>query len=204
MTPEELLGRHSIELASYAPGQHATTCPQCSHTRKKKNAKCLGVLIDDKGACWQCNHCGWSGPEGGGYERPNGKGKADLPVYVYRDADGIERFRKVRNAPGKAPRFWLERPDGRGGWRKRTAGVDTSIIYRADEVIAAIAAGKFIAVVEGEKDVDNLWRIGIPATCNAHGASDVTKNPKAKPKWTERHSEQLCGADLVVVNDVMQ
>jgi twinkle protein len=40
-------------------GETVTTCPQCSHTRKKKTEKCLGVNLD-KGA-WRCNHCGWSG-----------------------------------------------------------------------------------------------------------------------------------------------
>jgi hypothetical protein len=52
-------------------------------------------------------------------------------------------------------------------------------------------------VVEGEKDVDNLWRIGFAATCNAHGASE----PGKKPKWAAAHSEQLRGADIVVLND---
>jgi hypothetical protein len=61
----------------------------------------------------------------------------------------------------------------------------------------AIALGRRIAVVEGEKDADNLWAIGIPATCSAHGASE----PDKAPKWTKKHSEQLRGADIVVFND---
>src|SRR5262249_15831455 len=43
------------------------------------------------------------------------------------------------------------------------------------------------------------WSIGIPATCNAHGAADPTKNQK--PKWKAEHSEQLRGADIVVIPD---
>ena len=74
---------------------------------------------------------------------------------------------------------------------------NTKILYRADEVAEAIEAGRTICVAEGEKDCDNLWRIGIPATCNAHGASDDSK----KPKWYVAHSEQLRGADLIVLND---
>ena len=107
------------------------------------------------------------------------------------------RFRKVRNLPGREPRFWLEQPDGKGGWKKGTKGVDTSIIYRADEVQSAIAAGRVVCIAEGEKDVDSLWRIGVAATCNAHGASE----PGKKPKWMAKHSAQLAGADLVVLND---
>src|SRR5262249_61613748 len=67
VTPEELLSKHSITLESYEPGQHSTTCPQCSHKRVKKTLKCLGVLIGDDGksVCWNCGHCGWSGPKKG-------------------------------------------------------------------------------------------------------------------------------------------
>ena len=64
---------------------------------------------------------------------------------------------RSRNLPGREPRFWLERADGRGGWLKGTKGVDTKIIYRADEVKKAIAEGRIIACAEGEKDADNLW-----------------------------------------------
>ena len=71
------------------------------------------------------------------------------------------------------------------------------LIYRADEVKKAIAEGRIIACVEGEKDADNLWALGIAATCNAHGASE----PGKRAKWTKAHSEQLAGADIVVLND---
>lgn len=40
-------------------GQISTLCPECSHTRKKKTDKCLGVNLDQK--IWHCSHCGWSG-----------------------------------------------------------------------------------------------------------------------------------------------
>src|SRR5262249_12215835 len=119
-----------------------------------------------------------------------------LQSYVYRDADGTVRFRKVRNRRGREPRFWLERATA-DGWAKGTKGVDTKILYRADEVKRASAEGRVIACVEGEKDVDNLWAIGIAATCNAHGASE----PDKRPKWEKAHSAQLAGADIVVFND---
>ena len=44
---------------SRVSGEVVTTCPQCSHTRKKKTDKCLSVNLDKK--VWHCNHCGWSG-----------------------------------------------------------------------------------------------------------------------------------------------
>jgi hypothetical protein len=105
----------------------------------------------------------------------------------------------VRNPPGAKNKYWLCHPTGSGGWEKGAKGIDTTILYRADEVAEAIKTGREICCVEGEKDADNLWRLDIPATCNAHGAHDPALNQK--PKWYVAHSEQLRDADLVVLND---
>ena len=40
-------------------GYEKTTCPKCSHTRKKKNDPCLSVTIDE--GVYNCHNCGWSG-----------------------------------------------------------------------------------------------------------------------------------------------
>jgi hypothetical protein len=200
MTLEQLFAANRIELKDPKPGENATTCPECSAQRsaKHRETKCLSVRIDDDKAFWHCHHCGWFGPRKG-----NAAGRERRPDHVYRDVDGVIRFGKFRNPPGANMRFYLGRPNGAGGWiagtTDETTGtkVDTSILYRIDEVAEAVAAGRVIAVVEGEKDADNLWRIGFAATCNAHGASE----PDKAPKWTKKHSAQLRGADIVVLND---
>jgi hypothetical protein len=200
MTPEQLLAAHGIKLDGTAPGRHYTTCPKCSATRSRahQGSKCLGVTIEGDGSVrWGCNHCGWTGPEKGvGGNGHHGQARS-AATYNYRDAAGNVLFQKVRNPPGHAQRFWLRRPDGKGGWIAGTKSVNTKTIYRIDEVTKAIAEGRIIVVAEGEKDVDNLWAIDVAATCNAHGASE----PGKKPKWIKTHSEQLRGADLVVLND---
>jgi hypothetical protein len=59
----ELLLENGITLQRYEPGiNYTSTCPQCSHTRKKRGAKCLSIRIDadGEGATWYCNHCEWS------------------------------------------------------------------------------------------------------------------------------------------------
>ncbi len=38
-----------IRLGSSGQGEHRATCPECSHKRRKKNEKCLAVLIDADG-----------------------------------------------------------------------------------------------------------------------------------------------------------
>jgi hypothetical protein len=124
-----------------------------------------------------------------------------LVSYDYVDADGALVFQKVRNPPGREPRFWCRRPNGRGGWINDTKGINNKLLYRWPQIAAAMAEDREIALVEGEKDADNLWRIGIPATCNFDGATDLIKNPKAKPKWKAEYSEALRGARIVVFND---
>jgi putative DNA primase/helicase len=203
MMSGELLAKHGIHLESTAPGRYYTTCPQCSMDRTKpghKNAKCLGVTITNDTARWGCNHCGWTGPEKGAGGM-NGKGQGFAATYDYVDAAGKLWFQKVRNLPGREPRFWCRQPDGRGGWIKGLKGVDCRPLYREPEVLEAIANECEIAVVEGEKDADRLWSAGLPATCNFDGAADTTKNPKVKPKWRPEYSERLRGARLVVLND---
>src|SRR5215471_1569669 len=164
------------------------------------------VKIDAKGATWNCHHCGWSGPQKGQQQRTNGSAAAFTATYDYYAADGTLAFRKIRSYDRNGEKtFWIERPNGHGGWIKGTKDksgkplVDTLILYHLPEVIEAIAAGHTILVVEGEKDVDRCWSIGIPATCNAHGAADPSKNQKSK--WKPEHSEQLRGADIIVIPD---
>lgn len=63
--------------------------------------------------------------------------------------------------------------------------------YRLPEVLEAIALGHPIWIVEGEKDADNLWKLGIPATCNAGGVG----------KWSKELNEFFRSADTIVVQD---
>lgn len=58
----ETLLKEGISLRDYDVGEHKTTCPQCSHSRKNKRDLCLSVRIDSDGSCmWKCHHCEWSG-----------------------------------------------------------------------------------------------------------------------------------------------
>jgi hypothetical protein len=194
MTAQELLETNGIRLNNYAPGQYLTTCRVCSPKRKLINQtkECLSVKIDTKGATWCCNHCGWTGPSKGQQQQTNGAGGNFAATYDY------PGFQKVRFPKGHDPRFAIRHRVGTG-WKWGAGGADTKVLYRKDDVDEAIAAGHTILVVEGEKDVDRLWLIGIPATCNAHGAADPLKNQR--PKWKPEHSEQLAGADIVVIPD---
>jgi hypothetical protein len=191
-TVAELLAKYSIKLESTAPGRHYTTCPNCSArpSRAHQKSKCLGVTIEADGARWGCNHCGWTGPEKGSGNGHDHRASIEA-TYDYTG------FQKVRYPKGHQPRFAVRRSDGRGGFIWGAGNADTNVLYHRAEIDEAIALGHTILVVEGEKDVENAWRIGLPATCNSQGASE----PDKKPKWKVEHSEQLRGADIVVIPD---
>jgi len=56
-------------------GRYYQACPRCSSGRSTKahrDAKVLGVRIDDVGVKFGCNHCGWTG---GGYFKSNSVGR---------------------------------------------------------------------------------------------------------------------------------
>jgi Protein of unknown function (DUF3987) len=72
---------------------------------------------------------------------------------------------------------------------RRTFGAATLVLYRLPAVLKAVADGETIYLTEGEKDADSLAALGLVATTNAMGAG----------KWTAQYSEDLRGADVVLL-----
>jgi antitoxin (DNA-binding transcriptional repressor) of toxin-antitoxin stability system len=112
-----------------------------------------------------------------------------VATYDYRDEAGQLLFQVVRLEPKS---FRQRRPDvsAPDGWTWKL-GDTRRVLYRLPEVLAAIAAGETIFVVEGEKDVAALIAHGFAATCNPGGAG----------KWLDDYTATLRGADVVLVAD---
>jgi len=55
------LFENGIRIKAANMGDHKVVCPECSKTRKNRNDPCLSVKIDNRGAAWNCHHCGWIG-----------------------------------------------------------------------------------------------------------------------------------------------
>jgi hypothetical protein len=197
-TAADILSDHRINTESTLPGRYYTTCPKCSAARSRahQRAPCLGVTITAENVTFGCNHCGWTG---GGKCNGRANGHAYKPrtgfvaTYDYTDENGELLFQVCRT-PGKD--FPQRRPDGKGGWKWSTNGA-RKVLYRLPEVLEAIATEHMIVIVEGEKDADNLWRIGVPASCSPGGAS----KPGQEPKWKPEYSEALRDADVVIIPD---
>lgn len=124
------------------------------------------------------------------YEQRGGEPEAE---YVYEDATGREAFVVVR-FPGK--RFKQKhRDEGHpdaddDGYVWRMDGIQR-YIYRLPQVVAGIAAGHTVYIVEGEKDVASLEALGVLATCPPGGAG----------KWKDDYTPYFQGANVIIVRD---
>jgi putative DNA primase/helicase len=83
--------------------------------------------------------------------------------------------------------FRQRQPDGKGGWIWNLDGA-RRVLYRLPEVLKA----QTVCVAEGEKDCDNLAKLGFVATTNPLGAR----------KWRDEYSETLRGKNVIVFGDV--
>jgi hypothetical protein len=120
-------------------------------------------------------------------KKTNGSGGSHIvATYDYRDADEELRYQVLRKEPKS---FSQRRPDGNGGWIWDLKGIER-LPYRLPELLKA-APHATIYIVEGEKDVEALARIGLVATCNSGGAG----------KWTTELSPYLRGRPIVLLPD---
>lgn len=107
--------------------------------------------------------------------------------YDYTDHEGKLLFQVVRFIPKD---FRQRRPDGQGGWVWSLKDVEP-VLYKLSDVRAAVS----VLIVEGEKDVNTAYRMGLPdgwaATCNPMGAG----------KWRESYSETLAGKYVAILPD---
>ena len=110
-----------------------------------------------------------------------------VATYDYPDKDGQLLFQTVRYAPKD---FRQRHPDGAGGWVPDIKGIKR-VLYRLPEVLEAVKKGETVYIVEGEKDADNLRKLGLIATTNPMGAG----------KWKPEYSESLTGATVVIIPD---
>jgi predicted P-loop ATPase len=105
----------------------------------------------------------------------------DLLLQVCRmDPKDFRQRRKPRptDAPEKIKNGWV--------WSVKDV---RHVPYRLPELIDV--GDRVVSIVEGEKDVDKLWALGVPATTNLGGAG----------KWHSELSGYFTGCDVVIIPD---
>ena len=113
------------------------------------------------------------------YEQEKPQGKRRI-VATYNYPGGVQKLRYSDKS------FSWRQPDGKGGWIYSRKGIKHSL-YIAGELSDGIA------VVEGEKDADNLHRLGWDAVSGADGAGPG--------KWKPEYTEQLKGLSVCIFQD---
>ena len=109
--------------------------------------------------------------------------KRIVKTYKYEDKDKNHVFSVVRFEPKD---FRPQRPDG-----KYTLEGIERVPYRLPEMLEAIKDGRTILLVEGEKDCDNLAKLGVVATTCPGGAG----------KWRPEYLQWFKGASVCCIPD---
>jgi putative DNA primase/helicase len=116
-----------------------------------------------------------------------GRGPSVVATYDYFDERGGLMYQVRRTADKEFPVY---HQDG-GRW---VAGLNGQrrVLYRLPELVRA-QASDYVFIVEGEKDVENLRKLGLVATCNPGGAG--------KGKWRAEYNDSLRKRHVVILPD---
>ena len=134
---------------------------------KRDFGKILKGIADDFGIAWEQ------------------KKSRIVKTYDYNDMEGNLLFQVCRMEPKN---FRQRKPDGNGNWIWKDIFKDIQpILYNLSDVLKA----KEVLICEGEKDADNLKRLGFTATTCPMGAK----------KWKGEYNEPLRGKKVVLIPD---
>jgi putative DNA primase/helicase len=106
-----------------------------------------------------------------------------VKTYDYRDRNDNLVYQVVRLEPKS---FRQRRPNGKDQWIWNVKDV-TQVPYRLPDFIERDS----VVIVEGEKDADRIWFLGIPATCNAGGAGN----------WTSKLNQYFADKEVFIIPD---
>jgi putative DNA primase/helicase len=214
---------HLSELLSRLPGhietsqgrQWSARCP--AHEDRKPS---LSVTLGEDGRILLCCHANCTAeevvtrlglkmrdlfPPGDG--RAAGKDKLGpiVATYDYTDEAGCLLFQVTRHSPKDFRQRRRARPSDppgkvRDGWVWGRGGVPP-VLYRLPQLLNA-PPDRTVFVAEGEKDVDNLVRIGLVATTNPGGAAKQRQDGRpAEKKWLPSFNPAFRGRRVVILAD---
>jgi hypothetical protein len=119
-----------------------------------------------------------------------------VATYPYRNEKGEMLYECLRLEPapnGDKKSFRYRRPNAPGSqdpWTWNLDGVDR-VLYRLPELCDPANAGRMVCVVEGEKDVETLCKLGLLATTNPCGAGN----------WLPDYGRCLRGRHVAIIPD---
>ena len=186
LTLTEILNR--LEGVKGGHGQYTARCP--AHDDRRNS---LSVSVGEGGRILLHCHAGCSVRDIAGamgltvkdlfteeHKPSNFKRDRGKLVATYTYPSGAQKLRYADKS------FTWRRPDGKGGWVYNRKGVPHQLYVAGD-----ISEEAYI--VEGEKDADNLHKLGYPAVSGEDGAGPG--------KWRREYTEQLKGTPVCIFQD---
>ena len=185
--------------SSKTNGEVVTTCPQCSHTRKKSKDKCLSVNLTKR--VWNCNHCGWKGSlrpeiEKVVYFKPEWKNKTELSEKAVKwfEGRGISQrtLKEMKISEGKEwmPQTQKEENTVQFNYfegetlintKYRDGAKNFKLVKDADKIpynVNALLNPEFkdIIIVEGEMDALSYIEAGVPYVISVPNGAQTGEN----------------------------
>lgn len=180
----EIFNNLQFDLNGRSHGQTTIICPRCSHDRKKKKVKCMGVNIDS--GMFHCFHCDWSGNihkfknmQKKEYTKPvlrNNTQLSDKAVKWFKDR-GISQNTLIKMKIGEGMEFMPQcnkdmntvqfnyfKNGDLVNTKFRTGDKNFKLVSGAELVfynIDAIIDSKDVIIVEGEMDALSFIEVGI-------------------------------------------
>ena len=175
---------HGPELVVHCPF-HSDSTPSAGVNVERRAFNCFRCGDSVPGKLTEvAARLGWPAPP-----FPGGNGRPEETEYPYRNAEGkVVAVKRRYYRDGRKAFAWY---DASGGKTLRGKGIVLPL-YRLPELLGALGRGEVVAVCEGEKNADDLARLGIPATTCPGGAG----------KWRPADSETFpAGASVLVFYD---
>jgi len=124
----------------------------------------------------------------------NGSGNL-VRSYIYRDENSTPLFRvdRCHSLNSSKKKYFLQyRPNGNGGWILRVKDANRKLLVRLVPYrLPDFLQKDTVFIVEGEDDVNALWDLDVPATCNPMGAGN----------WRGEFSQYFTNKWVVIVPD---
>lgn len=126
--------------------------------------------------------------------KPNGRGNGHARdefqrIHVYHNEQGQPETRACKRWQGEPGKQWTQQHLNNGKWITGH-GRGRWLLYRLPELLRA-DLHTTVFICEGEKDVDNLYKLGFVATTNPNGAGH----------WRADYNEHFRGRQVVILPD---